>query len=127
MDKSKVYFVTKIHLFRLVQESLNNIIIHVHANSVTIKRVYSYPNIVLSLEDDGRGFDVEHRRKTTLRNRQLGLGKMQERIWMLRDEIKIKSRPMQGTKTFIQIPYRKEKIIQKKNVLIFDDHPLFKE
>jgi len=116
MHKLNLAFIIRINLFRLIQEGLNNIKKHAHANCVTIKMAASFPNIALSLKDDGRGFDVERLRETASRDRQMGLGKMKERVGMLQGEIKIKSRPMQGTKIFIQIPYKKEKDVPEERL-----------
>jgi PAS domain S-box-containing protein len=116
MRKLDLDFMTRINLFRLIQEGLNNIKKHAHANYVTVRMAASFPNIALSLEDDGRGFEVERLRETALKNRQMGLGKMKERVGMLQGEMKIRSRPMQGTKIFIQLPYKKEKNILKRRL-----------
>jgi len=52
---------TEIHLYRLVQEGLNNIRKHAHATRATIKIMRAFPNIILRIEDDGKGFYVKER------------------------------------------------------------------
>ena len=43
-------------LFRIVQESLNNIIKHAEASSINIRAVYSSANLELTIQDNGKGF-----------------------------------------------------------------------
>jgi len=43
------------------QEGLNNIRKHAHAKRATIKMVGASPNIILRIQDDGKGFDVKAR------------------------------------------------------------------
>jgi len=59
LEDLKFDFDTEINLYRLVQEALNNIRKHANAGHVTIRLVMSFPNIILRIEDDGKGFDVE--------------------------------------------------------------------
>jgi PAS domain S-box-containing protein len=48
----------ELDIFRIVQEQLNNIIKHAKASRVTIDLYQNEDNIVLSVADDGIGFDV---------------------------------------------------------------------
>ena len=59
MQGLRLDFDTEINLYRLVQEGLNNVAKHAAAGSVTVKLVSAYPSIILRIEDDGKGFDVE--------------------------------------------------------------------
>jgi len=49
----------EINIYRLVQEGLANIQKHAAANRVAIKLIAAYPNILLRIEDDGKGFDLQ--------------------------------------------------------------------
>ncbi len=49
---------TAIALFRVVQEGLSNIIRHAHAHSVTLKLSGDPQRCVVTLSDDGQGFDA---------------------------------------------------------------------
>jgi PAS domain S-box-containing protein len=104
MRDLKLNFDTEINLFRLIQEGLNNIKQHAQATHVTIRLVASSPNIILRIEDNGRGFDVESRLARSLKEKRMGLSSMEERVNLLGGTIKISSRPSKGTKIFIEVP-----------------------
>ena len=95
---------TEIHLYRLVQEGLNNIRKHAHATRATIKMVGASPNIILRIEDDGKGFDVKARELVLDKEKRLGIRSMKERVNLLGGQMTIHSRLMEGTKIFIKYP-----------------------
>jgi len=97
----------EINIYRLIQEGLNNIRKHANSNRVKIILIASYPNILLRIQDDGKGFDVKAREAEFDGTKRLGLRSMTERVNLLQGIIKIKSRPNQGTKIFIKIPFMK--------------------
>jgi len=109
MDNIQLDFDTEINLYRLIQEGLNNIKKHAEASQITIRLVASSPNIILRIEDNGNGFDVEGSLIKALNEKHMGLKSMEERASLLKGNLKIQSRLMQGTKIFIEVPY-KEKV-----------------
>jgi len=96
---------TKIHLYRLIQEGLNNIWKHADADHVVIKLVGTSPNIILRIEDNGKGFDIRARELSLGKEKRLGLTSMKERVNLLGGEMTIQSRPMKGTKILIKFPF----------------------
>ena len=109
MNDLELDFDTEINLYRLIQEGLNNIKKHAEADHVVIRLVASSPNIILRIEDNGRGFDVEQRLARSLREKRLGLSSMEERVNLLEGRMSIHSRPSKGTKILIEVPYREKK------------------
>jgi len=105
MHKLNLTADTKIHLYRLIQEGLNNIHKHADAGQVTIKLVGASPNIILRIEDDGKGFDVKARELALDNEKRMGLRSMQERVNLLQGQMTIQSRQMKGTKIFIKLAY----------------------
>ncbi len=97
---------TEIHLYRLVQEGLNNIRKHAHATRANIKMVGAFPNILLRIEDDGKGFDVAARELKLNKERRMGLRSMKERVKLLQGRMTIQSRPLKGTKILITYPFK---------------------
>jgi PAS domain S-box-containing protein len=97
---------TQIHLYRLIQEGLNNVRKHAGAGQVTIKLIGTPSNIILRIEDDGKGFDVKARERERLLNneKRMGLRSMQERVNLLHGQMKIESSQMKGTCISIKIP-----------------------
>jgi signal transduction histidine kinase len=108
MDDLKVNPDIEINLYRLFQEALNNIKKHADAENVIIRLVASYPNIILRIEDDGRGFDVEGRLLKASGEKRMGLGSMEERVSLLGGELRIRSRLMVGTKIRVVIPLKEK-------------------
>ena len=104
-----------INIYRLVQEALNNIKNHAHANRVDIKLLSSHPNIILRIEDDGHGFDLEEGYRKARQDKRLGLLGMQERVRMMNGTFKIHSTLQEGTKIFIKIPLDKDNAGKEKN------------
>lgn len=106
MDGVRLDFDTEIGLYRVIQEALNNIKKHAGAGRVTIRMIASFPEIILRIEDDGKGFDLESRLEETMNERRMGIRSMEERIALLQGKIRIDSRPMKGTKIVAEVPYR---------------------
>ncbi|MBU1169466.1 MAG: PAS domain-containing protein [Proteobacteria bacterium] len=106
LDKLDLDFDTEINLYRLIQEALNNVRKHSGANHVTIRLVASYPEIILRIEDNGRGFDPETRIIEALNEKRMGLKSMEERVKLLKGDFTIRSRPGEGTMILVRLPYR---------------------
>jgi PAS domain S-box-containing protein len=115
IDDLQLDFDTKIVLYRLVQEALNNVKKHADATDVTIRLVASFPNIILRIEDNGKGFDVNDRLISSLKEKRMGLWGMKERVGLLKGKMTIESRPMQGTKILIEVPCKEKNSGQKEN------------
>lgn len=98
---------TEIHLYRLVQEGLNNIRKHADATQVNIMLMGAFPNIILHIEDNGKGFDIKAQEFALGNEKRMGLQNMKQRVNLFQGQMTIQSRPMQGTKLLIKIPFRK--------------------
>jgi signal transduction histidine kinase len=82
-----------VSLFRVTQESLRNIKKHAHAKNVTIKLVQEDGSLLLTISDDGRGFDPD-----IVKNQPgLGLKSMRERMRLIGGSISYIPRQDQGT------------------------------
>ncbi len=99
---------TRINLWRLLQEGLNNMRKHAEASNARISLSYAYPNIILRIMDDGKGFDMGERNASMIPGKRMGLRSMEERVRLLRGAMEISSRPGLGTKILIRLPYGKE-------------------
>lgn len=89
----------EINFYRIVQECLNNIVKHSQAGraSVTIQR--ERQNIVLTIKDDGHGFDTSE-----VKGKQgLGLNGITERVKMLGGTFLIESEIGKGTTVLVEI------------------------
>lgn len=81
-------------IYRITQESLENIIHHAKARNVLIELVQEPDSRVLNIRDDGSGFDISSLNK---KNDRLGLKGMRERAEMLNAMLDIDSQPGKGT------------------------------
>jgi PAS domain S-box-containing protein len=88
-------------IFRLVQESLNNVAKHAHASEIKV-RIYqdeSNDQLRVEIRDNGRGFEPE------MADRQgLGLGQMKTRVKTGGGEFRVDSEPDKGTVISAQFP-----------------------
>lgn len=87
-------------LYRIAQESLNNVMKHAHATRVSIGLAHSSDEVRLRIEDDGIGFDTLQPQGP----RMYGLLGMHERIRALGGVLHITSRPGAGTKIEARVP-----------------------
>jgi len=92
------------HIFRIVQEALNNVRKHANAHSVKVALSLKDNLIILNIKDDGKGFDVESVRRSAVNNRQFGLLGIQERVAILGGQLRISS-DSTGTTIAIEVPY----------------------
>ncbi|WP_053990896.1 sensor histidine kinase [Mangrovimonas sp. TPBH4] len=90
---------TKINIYRIIQESLQNIYKHAEAQLVKIDVSLKEEIIVMTLTDDGKGFDVNKSRKG------IGLKNINSRVAEVDGKLSIDSAPNQGTTITIEIPY----------------------
>ncbi|MGG8125629.1 PAS domain-containing sensor histidine kinase [Klebsiella aerogenes] len=85
--------------FRVAQESLTNISRHAQASEVIILIVRHTNSVVLTVRDNGRGFDCDQRKDNAF-----GLMGMRERGRMLGGNVEIESHPSVGTRVTLTIP-----------------------
>ena len=87
----------KIVIYRIVQESLNNISKHSRAGNVVIELTRSDDGIDLRIEDDGSGFDVAHVTSIRTSSNGMGLDGMRERTELSRGTFELRSGKEKGT------------------------------
>jgi signal transduction histidine kinase len=85
-------------LFRIYQESLTNVARHSSADKVVISLGVVNNEIILTIADNGKGFDISQANKKTL-----GLLGMKERATMLGGKLEIASQAGKGTTVTISI------------------------
>ncbi|MDP2877351.1 MAG: PAS domain-containing protein, partial [Holophaga sp.] len=87
----------EINLYRIAQESLNNLVKHSEAKSLTVVLRRAGDNVLLRILDDGCGFNVEALTQGSNRHTSFGLMIMSERARMAGGELKLDSALGQGT------------------------------
>ncbi len=94
----------EIGVFRVIQEAVNNIARHAHATQARIRMAWQSDKLVVEIEDDGYGFDVQKHMSDMRRNGGLGLLSMQERVALAGGTFTIDSAPGMGTRIRFEIP-----------------------
>jgi signal transduction histidine kinase len=91
--------------FRIAQEALTNVVRHARATAVTVRlKKEEEELLVLSVRDDGVGFDAEALRKRAPRAATLGLLGMQERAHAAGGAVEINSQNSKGTEIRLELP-----------------------
>jgi two-component system, NarL family, sensor kinase len=94
-----------IFIFRMYQEMINNIIKHSKAGSVKVDLVYAdNDTFVMTIQDDGVGFDVQKKKESGSGSSGLGLKSMQNRAKMIGGNLSIQSEPGKGTAITVTVP-----------------------
>jgi signal transduction histidine kinase len=88
----------KINLYRIIQEALQNVIKYAEASLVKINIAIENKNLNLVVEDNGKGFKVNDKRKG------IGLKNMQSRAAKLEGTFTVKSSLNKGTSIFVSCP-----------------------
>jgi len=91
---------TAVTLYRITQELTNNILKHAEAQTVLLQLLQRDGSLFLTVEDDGKGFDLEAARQKA----SLGMSSVASRVDYLKGELDIDTTPGQGTTVSIQVP-----------------------
>ncbi|MFD0940077.1 tetratricopeptide repeat-containing sensor histidine kinase [Pedobacter boryungensis] len=94
----------EIVLYRVIQETVNNVIKHAGANSLDIQLTKDEEGINVMIEDNGNGFDANHMEKFE----GMGLKNILTRVTYLNGTVDFSSTPDQGTLIAIFIPCKKQ-------------------
>ncbi len=86
-------------LFRIAQEALNNVLKHARATAVRIEIVLAGDDVVLSVHDDGQGFDAERAPRG-----RLGMTTMRERAEAAGGQFNVETAPGRGTRVVARVP-----------------------
>ena len=92
----------KLMFYRIVQEQLNNILKHSRANNATIELSTNSEHIILTVRDDGIGFD------TSKTSGGIGLRNITNRAGLYNGMTRIHSEPGKGTTLKVTVPLKQE-------------------
>lgn len=97
----------QINLFRIVQESINNIVKHSGAKRAAVSIAREENVIEVKISDDGKGFDLSEISGNNAQRTGLGLTSIAERAKILGAAYQIKSNPGDGTEIFLVLENKK--------------------
>jgi two-component system NarL family sensor kinase len=92
----------KTALFRVSQEALANVGKHAHARRVQMDLIFAADGVVLSIADDGNGFELE--RVQLDPHRGIGLRNMRERLASIGGSFEVRAAPGAGTRLRAEVP-----------------------
>ncbi|MCG8574986.1 MAG: sensor histidine kinase [Flavobacteriales bacterium] len=99
-QKTKIHPQQALILYRVFQELINNVRKHAQASSCMVQTALVADEFVLSVEDDGIGFDAK---SATF---QQGLKSIEERIQELDGSFEVESSPGKGTLAIIRLNFK---------------------
>ena len=86
-------------LYRVIQESINNVIKHAGATKLNIQVIKDEDGVSVTIEDNGKGFDMKK-----VKSDGIGLKNMYSRVQFQQGTVDIDSQPGKGTLVLIHIP-----------------------
>ena len=104
-ESYKINPVIGITLLRIIQEACSNAICHADCSIIKVVLNYQPGTMILSIEDDGKGFAYEETEcNCKADNSGFGLSMMKERVYLLSGKIDIHSKINAGTKIQVEVP-----------------------
>lgn len=98
----------RLALFRIYRGALTNVIRHAHAQHVDVRLKHDSGQVILEVQDDGRGFIVPKSWISFIRQGHLGLAGAAERAEAFGGKLEVKSRPDAGTLLKVITPLNPE-------------------
>ena len=94
----------KLIIFRIAQEALNNIIKHAGAKNISVVLMYLPREIILSIKDDGQGFDAASVFNPEEPQKGIGTNNMYYRASLIGATFSLQSKPGEGTLAQLKLP-----------------------
>ena len=94
----------EINIYRLTQEAINNAIKYADSTHIIVQLSHSSTLLSITIDDNGKGFDVTEAEKKRNSESGMGLLFMKERIQYINGRVFINSIPNEGTRITFNIP-----------------------
>jgi len=91
-------------LYRVAQEALNNVVKHAQAHRVTLVLGFKPDQVSLSVQDDGRGFQIPENLLSLVNSGNYGLVGISERVQLANGTLALTSNLREGTLLKVHIP-----------------------
>ncbi len=98
----------ELHFYRIAQEALTNVVKHACASRLSLLLEFQPDEIVLTIEDNGRGFDVPEDLTKLARTGGMGVLNMRQRMREIGGCLRLNSSPGRGTTLVLSIPTQPE-------------------
>lgn len=94
----------EVAIYRIIQEALTNIRKHAHASQAEVQAAFLPEQVVITIQDNGVGFDVPQETTELVNVGSLGLMGLQERAQLFGGHMEITSQTGQGTTVEVVLP-----------------------
>jgi signal transduction histidine kinase len=108
MEQRRLSHEAELTLFRVAQETMSNIVRHSEAKKAMIRLECNSNECILSIEDDGKGFNVSEITRIEKDGRGAGLFGVRERVAAVGGEAYIESQPGKGVRATAKVPVSQE-------------------
>ena len=102
-DEQRLDPQTEMSLYRMTQESLNNIVRHSEATRASVKLTFSADQLLIQIEDNGKGFVLPGDSAAFPARGHFGLLGLSERADLIKAKLTIRSEPGKGTRITIRV------------------------
>jgi signal transduction histidine kinase len=111
MDEVKQFLSKEanIAIYRITQEFLANVHKHAEASQVDVAIKALPEKVIVTLKDNGKGFDLEEIKSQPKERRGMGVVSMEERLRMLGSQFSMTSQPGKGTRLYFEILHTGQK------------------
>jgi signal transduction histidine kinase len=113
----KLSDLAEVTVFRVIQEAIRNIQRHANAQAGSVTIDFQEDRLVLTVEDNGVGFQPPRRLAHYVNQSKLGIIGMEQRILSVGGQMHLDSSPGDGTRLWAAIPYSasSSEIVQSEN------------
>jgi len=99
---------SEVAIFRILQEALANVGHHSHAGRVEVDLRAVDGDLLLTISDDGSGFDADQSALAASSPGSFGLVGMRERARLIGAELEVSSEPQSGTRISVRVPLEQQ-------------------
>jgi two-component system NarL family sensor kinase len=93
-------------VFRIAQEVIQNIIKHAQASQINITLAYTPTHLLLSLQDNGKGFEPSVTQAAPAPDKGTGITNMHHRAKLIGANFTIESEPTKGSTAYLSLPLK---------------------
>ncbi len=95
----------QIIIYRIIQEAINNILLHAEATLIEVDLTAMESLFILSIKDNGKGFNNNFSENESNHKMGIGLRNMKNRTTLMGGSFEIFTEPNRGTEIIFNIPY----------------------
>ncbi len=103
----------ELSIFRWAQGAVGNIIQHAQAENVEVSLKQREEKLILTISDDGKGFEIDRLTEMREKGRGYGLLNMKERMILIGGSCSVQTQPGEGTTVTAELPLFGRELVKK--------------